>query len=45
VKKFANGLMDIGAAATAGAQNSQPDQAARLRDADTANATIGDLCK
>ena len=45
VKKFANGLMDIGAAATAGAQNTQPDQAARLRDADAANATIGDLCK
>jgi hypothetical protein len=45
VKKFANGLMDIGAAATAGAQNSQPDQAARLRNADAANVTIGDLCK
>jgi hypothetical protein len=45
VKKFANGLMDIGAAATAGAQNSQPDQAARLRDADAANATIAGLCK
>ena len=45
VKKFANDLMDIGAAATAGAQNSQPDQAARLRDADTVNGTIGDLCK
>ena len=45
VKKFANDLMDIGAAATAGAQNSQPDQAARLRDADTVNGTIGDLCR
>jgi len=45
VKKFANGLMDIGAAATAGAQNSQPDQAARLRDAGAANTTIADLCK
>ena len=45
VKKFANGLMDIGAAATAGAQNSQPEQAARLRDADAVNRTIGDLCK
>jgi hypothetical protein len=45
VKKFANLLMDIGAAATAGAQNSQPDQAARLKDADAANSIIMELCK
>ena len=45
VKKFGNDLIDIGAAATAGAQNSQPEQAARLRDADTVNRTIGELCK
>jgi hypothetical protein len=45
VRKFANNLMDIGAAATAGAQNSDPDQAAKLRDADTSNATITELCK
>jgi hypothetical protein len=45
VRKFANTLMDIGAAATSGAQNSDPDQAARLRDADTANTTIAELCK
>lgn len=45
VKKFANLLLDIGAAATAGAQNSQPDQAARLKDADAANGTIMQLCK
>lgn len=45
VKKFANTLMDIGAAATAGALNTDPDQAARLRDADTANTRLADLCK
>ncbi len=45
VKKFANVLMDIGAAATAGAQNSEPEQAARLKDADASNGTIIELCK
>ena len=45
VKKFANLLMDIGAGATAGAQNSQPEQAARLKDADATNAAITELCK
>jgi hypothetical protein len=45
VRKFANNLMDIGAAATAGAQNSEPEQAARLKDADASNATITELCK
>jgi hypothetical protein len=45
VKKFANLLMDIGAAATAGSQNSEPDQAARLKEADASNATITQLCK
>ena len=45
VKKFANLLMDIGAAATSGAQNSQPEQAARLKDADATNVTITELCK
>jgi hypothetical protein len=45
VKKFANLLMDIGAAATSGAQNSQPEQAARLKDADATNSTITELCK
>jgi hypothetical protein len=44
VRKFANNLMDIGAAATAGAQNTDPDQAARLRDAEAANATVTELC-
>lgn len=45
IRKFADTAMDIGAAATAGAQNSDPAQAARLRDADSANATITELCK
>jgi hypothetical protein len=45
VRAFGNGLMDIGAAATAGAQNSDPEQAVRLRDADAANNKIAGLCK
>ena len=45
VKKFANLLMDIGANATAGSQNSQPEQAARLKDADAANTKLTQLCK
>jgi hypothetical protein len=45
VRAFGNGLMDIGAAATAGAQNSDPAQAGRLKDADAANTTIANLCK
>jgi hypothetical protein len=45
VRKLANNLMDIGAASTAGAQNTDPDQSARLRDADAAHATIVELCK
>jgi hypothetical protein len=45
VKKFGDLLMDIGANATAGSQNSEPAQAARLKDADATNATIAQLCK
>jgi hypothetical protein len=45
VKKFANHLMDIGAAATSGARNSEPEQAARLQQADASNGTITELCK
>jgi hypothetical protein len=45
IRRFANDLMDIGANATAGVQNSDPAQAARLKDADTANGTIADLCR
>ncbi|MCT7659876.1 hypothetical protein [Mycobacterium deserti] len=45
VRAFANGLMDIGAHATAGETNDEPAQAARLKEADEANNTIGELCK
>ena len=45
VRDFANNLMDIGANATAGATNEDPDQAARLKDADAANSAITELCK
>jgi len=45
VRKFANTLMDIGAAAVAGTTNSDPEQAARLRDADALNIKIVDACK
>jgi hypothetical protein len=45
VKKFGNLLMDIGADATAGAQNSQPEQAARLKEADDTNSNIAQICK
>ena len=44
-KKFANLLMDIGANATAGSQNSQPEQAARLKEADATNTKLTELCK
>ena len=45
VTKFANLLMDIGAGSTSGAPNSEPDQAARLKEADALNGTITELCK
>lgn len=44
VRGFANGLMDIGAAGTAGVQNADPEQAKRLSDADAASTRIGQLC-
>jgi hypothetical protein len=45
VRKFANNLMDIGARSTTGIPNSDPGQAARLKEADEANAKITELCK
>jgi hypothetical protein len=45
VRKFANNLMDIGARSTSGIPNSDPGQAARLKQADEANAKITELCK
>ncbi|RDH80240.1 hypothetical protein DVS77_03745 [Mycolicibacterium moriokaense] len=44
VRDFANLLTDIGASATAGASDSDPDQAARLKAADAANTKLGELC-
>jgi hypothetical protein len=45
VKEFATTLLDIGAASTAGSPNTDPDQAARLRSADSENAKVVELCK
>jgi hypothetical protein len=45
VRTFANNLMDIGAAATAGVPNADPVQSARLKDTDALNNKIVDLCK
>lgn len=45
VRDFANNLMDIGANATAGQTNEDPEQAARLKDADADNTAITELCK
>ncbi|WP_264038234.1 hypothetical protein [Mycolicibacterium hodleri] len=45
VRPFALKLMDIGAAATAGIPNTDPQQAARLQDADKMNTEIANLCK
>lgn len=42
---FATNLLDIGAASIAGSLNSDPDQAARLKDADGLNAKIVEDCK
>lgn len=45
VRPFALKLMDIGAAATAGTSNADPQQAARLQEADAMNTEIANLCK
>jgi hypothetical protein len=45
VRDFANTLMDIGAASSAGALNTDPDQAARLSHADALNVKITEACK
>lgn len=41
---FANTLLDIGAASTAGALNTDADQAARLKEADSLNAKLVEGC-
>lgn len=45
IRRFANQLMDIGAAATAGVPNTDPAQAARLADAEAAGAAISSRCR
>ncbi|MGE0215814.1 hypothetical protein [Mycolicibacterium sp.] len=44
VRRFADTLLDIGANATAGLPNSDPGQAARLDEAETAADTVARLC-
>jgi hypothetical protein len=44
LRGFANNLMDIGAAATAGSLNTDPEQATRLKNADAENTKIEGLC-
>ncbi|WP_197379225.1 hypothetical protein [Mycolicibacterium mengxianglii] len=44
LRQFGNALMDFGAAATAGALNTDPGQAALLQQIDGLNATLGQLC-
>ncbi|KWX68579.1 hypothetical protein [Mycobacterium sp. NAZ190054] len=45
VRRFANQLMDIGAAATAGVPNDDPVQAGRLQDAEAAGTAISGRCR
>jgi hypothetical protein len=45
VRSFANGLQDIGMYALAGVSNSDPEQAARLTQADLTRKQLVDLCK
>ncbi|GJF14992.1 hypothetical protein NGTWS1803_28850 [Mycolicibacterium cyprinidarum] len=45
VRNFGNQLMDIGAAATAGAPNTDRRQADRLTNAEAASTTIVGLCR
>ncbi|CAN3128906.1 hypothetical protein ACNUDN_13330 [Mycobacterium sp. smrl_JER01] len=45
IRTFAAQLMDIAAAATAGAPNTDPAQEARLRDAEAASTAISGRCR
>lgn len=45
IRTLADNLLDLAAHALAGEMNDDPDQAARLRDADAANTHVTDLCK
>lgn len=44
LQKFGDVLMDFGAAATAGALNNDPAQAARLQEIEALNGTLQGLC-
>lgn len=44
VRRFANGLLDFGAAATAGAPNDDPGQTARQRDLDSQSDALNKMC-
>lgn len=44
VRRFANQLMDIGAAATAGVPNTDQAQTGRLRDAEAASSAVSARC-
>jgi hypothetical protein len=44
LQDFGNKLMDFGAAATAGALNTDPGQVALLAEIDALNTTLGQLC-
>lgn len=44
LRGFGNKLMDFGAAATAGALNTDPGQVALLAEIDALNTTLGQLC-
>ncbi|BBX70430.1 hypothetical protein [Mycolicibacterium psychrotolerans] len=45
VTRFADALMDIGAAATAGVPNTDPAQAKRLEGAEAASAAVSNRCR
>ena len=45
IRTFATGLQDISMNALAGVANTEPAQADRLRNAETVNTRIADLCK
>jgi hypothetical protein len=45
IRSFAGDLQDISMYAQTGMGNEDPAQAARLRDGDTANAHVAELCK
>ncbi|MCK0176977.1 hypothetical protein [Mycolicibacterium sp. F2034L] len=45
IRRFANGLLDFGIAATAGARNTDPGQEALSRELDALSGRLGELCR